>query len=66
MSWQGEVCKRCGKRNVIGYSVSDEIWEQVVKGRWNVLCPACFDEEAEIEEVSYFFFDFWHVTWSAH
>jgi hypothetical protein len=62
--WPGEICKRCHHRNVIGFYVPDKIWESVVQGRWNVLCPSCFDEEAEIAGVSYQFGELWPVSWS--
>jgi hypothetical protein len=54
-SWPGEWCKRCDRRNNVGFSVGDETWSAVVRGRWNVLCPACFDEEAEAAGVRYSF-----------
>jgi hypothetical protein len=63
-NWPGEFCKRCQRRNVIGFSVPDEIWEAVVRERWNVLCAACFDEEAQSVGVEYSFGELWPVSWS--
>lgn len=62
--WQGEVCKRCLRRNCIGFQVSDEIWNEVAGGRWNVLCPTCFDEEAELAGVAYRLEQVWPASWS--
>lgn len=61
--WDAEVCKRCNRRNVIGFTVPDEIWSAVVRDRWNVLCPTCFDEEAQAANVRYSFSQLWPVTW---
>lgn len=63
--WLGEVCKRCNQRNVIGFSVSDEIWQKVVRDRWNVLCPACFDIEAQRLGIAYVFDTVHPVSWSS-
>lgn len=62
--WPGEWCKRCNRRNVIGFSVLDDIWDAVVRERWNVLCPACFDEEAQAAGVAYKLTEAWPITWS--
>lgn len=44
--WRGEVCKRCGRHNPVGFSVPDSTWELVVAERWALVCLACFDELA--------------------
>ena len=62
--WRGEVCKRCGRRNCVGFAVPDETWAAVVRGRWNVLCTTCFDEEAEAAGVEYRFGDVAAISWS--
>lgn len=62
--WPGEVCKRCCRRNVIGFNLPDEVWQAVVRDRWNVLCPTCFDEEAQLAGVRYSFSDIYPVSWS--
>lgn len=62
--WQGEVCKSCGHRNVVGFRVSDEVWEQVAPTGVNILCPTCFDELAESKGVRYEFLETFPVTWS--
>jgi len=35
----------------------DAVWDHVVRGRWNVLCLMCFDEEAQIQGIRF--------TWDA-
>jgi hypothetical protein len=51
--WPGPWCGRCNRRNVVAWDVFDAVWIAVVRGRWNVLCPTCFDEEAQIAGVPY-------------
>lgn len=65
MSWRGEICKRCGRRNCIGFRVLDAIWSAVIRDRWNVVCPSCFDEEAEAVQIKYVFIETFAITWSA-
>lgn len=62
--WRGEVCKKCMRRNVIGFQVPDEVWKQVVRGEFNVLCPSCFDELADDRSVRYKFTEVFPVSWS--
>jgi len=68
--WRGEVCKNCGRRNVIGFVVDDEVWADVTVGfpfppdAAPVLCPACFDELAEARGVRYEFKAVYPVTWN--
>lgn len=62
--WRGEVCRRCQRRNPIGFSVSEDVWQRVVRGRWAVLCPTCFDEEAEAGGVAYRLDEVWPVSWA--
>lgn len=64
MGWKGEICKRCKRRNCIGFRVFDVIWYAVVKDRWNVLCATCFDEEAQVQGIKYVFLETFAVTWS--
>jgi hypothetical protein len=45
--WPGEWCKRCNRRNCVGFGVTDEVWSRVTQGRWDVLCTTCFDEVAQ-------------------
>lgn len=40
--WRGEVCKRCGGPNHIGYHLEDDIWNEVSEG-YNILCINCLD-----------------------
>lgn len=65
MAWPGEVCKGCGRRNVIGFRVADDVWQEVAPEGKNVLCPSCFDELAEAAGVAYSFLEVFPVTWSA-
>lgn len=60
----GEWCKRCDRRVCIGFSVPDPVWDSAVRGRWNVVCAPCFDEEAEIAGVAYSFGPVSPVSWS--
>jgi hypothetical protein len=62
--WEGELCKRCDRRNCVGFDVSAETWAAVSRGRWNVLCTTCFDEEAELTGIPYSFAATWPVSWS--
>lgn len=65
--WPGERCKsdRCGgRRNVVGFSVSDEVWAAVVGDEDTILCPQCFDELAQSKGVQYEFNDTFPVSWS--
>lgn len=61
--WRFEVCKRCFRRNCVGYDVSDQDWNDVSRGRWNVLCLACFDEEAQAFGIAYTVKNTWLVSW---
>ena len=62
--WHGEVCKRCERRNCVGFDVADDVWSAVVRDRWNVVCTTCFDEEAEAAGIEYGFLRVHPVTWS--
>lgn len=64
MNWPGEVCKRCGRRNCVGFNVPEDTWAAVVRGRWRVLCPTCFDEEAQEAGIAYSFGKVYLVSWS--
>ncbi len=62
-AWPGEVCKRCLRRNCIGFRVEDLVWAKVA-GALGVLCTTCFDELAEGLGVSYRFLEVFPVSWS--
>ena len=62
--WPGEWCGRCDRRNIAAWAVINDLWDAVVKGRWNVLCPTCFDEEAQAAGVSYYFSEGSMLSWS--
>lgn len=48
-----EVCKRCDRESAVGFRVPDDLWKMVTQGRWNVLCVACFTEEADALHVQW-------------
>jgi hypothetical protein len=65
--WPGEMCRRCGKRNTVGFTVSDELWTKVVGDPHTVRCLTCFDEEAQEKGVRYTgqdILEFYPVSWS--
>jgi hypothetical protein len=62
--WRGETCKRCHRRNVVGFTVADEVWARVTQERWTVLCTTCFDEQAHLLGVPYEFIAVYPVSWS--
>lgn len=62
--WTGEWCKRCGRRNCVGFNVPDDVWERVVRGRYSLLCTTCFDELAQDAGVVYSFGTVHPVTWA--
>lgn len=51
--WPGEKCKRCGRRNVVGFIVPDEVWMAVVGASSGCWCLTCFDEEAQAKGIAY-------------
>jgi hypothetical protein len=45
--WRFEVCKECGRKNVVGFRVTDAMWDRIMgAGDQRVLCIWCFDERA--------------------
>lgn len=62
--WDGEWCKRCNRRNVLGFNVDDWVWLDVVKKQYSILCITCFDELAEDQQVKYKYTNVYPVTWS--
>jgi hypothetical protein len=55
--WEGEICKRCNQEQRKIWRTTDEQWNSIVAGRWNVLCIDCFDELAgEL-------FLYWECAW---
>lgn len=61
--WPYETCYWCGRRNNIGYSVPDDIWLSVVGDESIVVCPTCFDEEAQLKGIKYTATDLCFITW---
>ena len=65
MNWTGETCGKCKRRHNIRFTVDpEEAWRTVVLNRWKVLCPACFDLEAEAAGVDYSFKELEGMSWS--
>jgi hypothetical protein len=59
------ACSKCGRRNPISYRVEpEEAWRTVVLNRWRIVCPSCFDAEAEKAGVLYSFVDLDGMSWS--
>jgi len=52
---QRQSCKRCGAIDYMNFDVPDEIWNRVAGKEWacRVLCLACFDDMAVINDVDY-------------
>jgi hypothetical protein len=58
-------CARCKRRNVVSYSVPEEIKRLVLLGRWKTgVCASCFDELAEQGHIRYSFEEVSAVSWS--
>jgi hypothetical protein len=58
-------CARCKRRNVVSYTVPEEIKRLVLLNRWKTgVCPSCFDELAEQGGIRYSFEEVSAVSWS--
>lgn len=57
---QAEYCDHCRRFTV----EPEEAWRTVVLNRWQRLCPACFDAEAEKAGVKYVFANLEAQSWS--
>lgn len=42
-----EICKLCGEISTVGFDIPEQVWNEVVNGRWNVLCLRCFTRLAD-------------------
>jgi hypothetical protein len=62
--WPFETCYWCGRRNNIGFVVADDIWEKVVGDPDVILCPTCFDIEAQKKNIPYVLLHHVFVTWN--
>ena len=53
--WQGQVCKVCGRVDVVHYQVPNELWVDVVPEelRGLVVCLRCFDAFAAQKRIDY-------------
>ena len=51
--WLGEVCKRCNKRNCVGYILNNELWEKITENKYSILCLFCLDELAQVKLIDY-------------
>jgi hypothetical protein len=45
--WRGEICKCCLRPNIVGFDLTDEGWEQIVQGRFPIVCLSCLDALAK-------------------
>lgn len=61
--WTGEICKKCGRRNNVGFRVSDDVWDSVAGDQETVWCLQCFDEEAQRKGIKYKVHNTSVVTW---
>jgi hypothetical protein len=63
--FQDDVCAKCRRRNPVRFAVTpEEAYRAVVLNRWRIICPSCFDAEAEKAGVRYSFADLDGVSWS--
>ena len=53
--WEGQVCKACGRVDVVHFKVPDLLWEAVVPEelRGLVVCLRCFDAFAAQRRIDY-------------
>jgi hypothetical protein len=51
--WDGEVCKGCGRHNVVGFHVPDAVWQAVTGQEEGVWCLTCFDVAAAEQQVDW-------------
>ena len=53
--WEGQVCKACGRVDIIHYHVPDWLWEYIVPEelRGLVVCLRCFDAFAARKRIDY-------------
>ena len=60
-----DICSKCGRRNVVSFDVEPpEAFRTVVLNRWRIICPSCFDQEAEKAGVRYSFVNVSATPWS--
>jgi hypothetical protein len=65
VTFHPDACGKCKARNPIRFTVTPaEAYRAVVLNRWRVICPSCFDVEAEKAGVRYSFSDLEGVSWS--
>lgn len=65
--WAAERCKapKCsGRRNCVGFLVSDSTWAAVVGDPDTIWCLECFDEKAQELGVHYVIRAVHAITWS--
>ena len=60
-----DACSKCTRRNPISFHVEpEEAWRTVVLNRWRIVCPSCFDAQAERAGVRYSFVEHEGQSWS--
>ena len=42
-----EFCGKCGKHQPLVWTADDDLWNELNGGPNGVLCPECFDKEAD-------------------
>jgi len=64
-AWEYEVCKKCGRKQRIAWSVKDSLWRKVVPEnfRHRVLCLECFLEMADQQHINVKKEDFIFLGW---
>ena len=51
--WVFEVCKKCGRKNVAGFRVTNAMWARVMGKSQDVVCINCFDESAALRGIDW-------------
>jgi len=53
--YEGQVCKVCGRPDMVYYHLPDELWAAIVPGRYRnrVVCLSCLDSFAVEKKIDY-------------
>lgn len=53
LKWEGELCQRCGRNyyRTIWWCDDERLWKRITWNRYKLLCPGCFSELAENENI---------------
>jgi len=65
ITWKYEVCRKCGRKQRMAWSVKDSLWEKVVPKNFKdkVLCLECFLEMADQRHINVRSEDFNFLGW---